>query len=58
MSNTGHSDGAAAHRAFRCTFGPVRPVDLVWPPPDEDIDAFSVVHLGTRSSSRRNTIDA
>ena len=45
MSNTGHSDGAAAHRAFRCTFGPVRPVDLVWPPPDEDIDAFSVVHL-------------
>ena len=44
MSNTEHPAGAA-HRSFRCTFGPVREVDLVWPPPDADIDAFSVVHL-------------
>ena len=44
MSNTEHPAGAA-HRLFRCTFGPVREVDLVWPPPDADIDAFTVVHL-------------
>ena len=44
MSNTEHPAGAA-HRSFRCTFGPVREVDLVWPPPDADIDAFTVVHL-------------
>ena len=44
MSNTEHPAGAA-HRSFRCTFGPVREVDLVWPPPDADIDAFSIVHL-------------
>src|SRR4051812_17586381 len=44
MSNTEHS-GGAAHRSFRCTFGPVREVDLVWPPPQEDVDAFTVVRL-------------
>ena len=44
MSNTEHPAGAA-HRFFRCTFGPVREVDLVWPPPDAEIDAFSIVHL-------------
>jgi hypothetical protein len=44
MSNTEHP-GGAAHRSFRCTFGPVREVDLVWPPPDAEIDAFSIVHL-------------
>ena len=44
MSNTEHPAGAA-HRSFRCTFGPVREVDLVWPPADEDIDAFTIVHL-------------
>jgi hypothetical protein len=43
MSNTEHP--GAAHRSFRCTFGPVREVDLVWPPSDEDIDAFSIIHL-------------
>ena len=44
MSNTEHPVGAA-HRSFRCTFGPVREVDLVWPPPQADIDAFTVVRL-------------
>jgi hypothetical protein len=44
MSNTEHSVGGR-HRSFRCTFGPAREVDLVWPPTDEDIEAFSVVHL-------------
>jgi hypothetical protein len=44
MSKTEHSPGAA-HRSIRCTFGPVRDVDLVWPPTDEDIDAFSIVHM-------------
>ena len=50
MSNSGHS-GGATHRSFRCTFGPVREVDLVWPPPDEDMDAFSVVHLDGSDAS-------
>jgi hypothetical protein len=46
MSNSEHHDGAGEpHRPFRCTFGPVREKDLVWPPPDEDVDAFTVVQL-------------
>jgi hypothetical protein len=60
MSNTEHPAGGA-HRSFRCTFGPVREVDLVrppvdelvqpvvedlvWPPADEDIEACSFVQL-------------
>lgn len=46
MANSEHPDGAGEiHRPFRCTFGPVREKDLVWPPPDEDVDAFTVVRL-------------
>ena len=45
MSNNEHLEARDAHRAFRCTFGPVREMDLVWPPPDEDVDACAVVHL-------------
>jgi hypothetical protein len=59
MSNAEHPVGGE-RRSFRCTFGPVREVDvvwpaeepvwppaeeLVWPPAEEDIAACSVVHL-------------
>ena len=47
MSNTEHPAGGPP-RWFRGTFGPVRPVgevELVWPPTDEDIAAFSIVRL-------------
>ena len=47
MSNTEHPAGGP-HRWFRGTFGPVRPVrevELVWPPTDDDIAAFSIVRL-------------
>jgi hypothetical protein len=56
MSNTEHS--GAAHRSFRCTFGPVREVDLVWPPTDEDIDAFSIVHLDGSDAARPMRLDS
>jgi hypothetical protein len=46
MANSEHPDGAGeVHRPFRCTFGPVREKDFLWPPPDEDVDAFTVVRL-------------
>ena len=45
MSNSEHPAVAATPRAFRCTFGPVREVELVWPPSDEDLDAFTVVPI-------------
>ena len=46
MSNNEHSDGRGeAHRPVRCTFGPVRERDLVWPPSDADLDAMTVVRL-------------
>ncbi len=47
MSNTEHPAGGPP-RWFRGTFGPVRPVrevELVWPPTDDDIAAFSIVRL-------------
>ncbi len=45
MSNNEHPEGSETHRAVRCTFGPVREMDLVWPPPDADLDACAIVHL-------------
>src|SRR5687767_4767773 len=44
MSNTEHPAGGAP-RSFRCTFGPVREVDLVWPPTDEYSAAITVVYV-------------
>lgn len=30
-------------KTFRCTFGPIRPTDFVWPPPPADLEGVSVV---------------
>jgi hypothetical protein len=51
MSNSEHPAVATTPRAFRCTFGPVRDVELVWPPADEDLDAFTVVPLVDESAA-------
>jgi len=51
MSKSEHPAVATTSRAFRCTFGPVRDVELVWPPSDEDLDAFTVVPLADESAA-------
>jgi len=51
MSNSEHSGTAPVPRSFRTTFGPVREVELVWPPSDEDLDAFTVVEVGDHEAA-------
>ena len=47
MRNASHSDTAAApNRSLRGRTQVTRPEDLVWPPPIEDLQAFSVIKVG------------
>jgi hypothetical protein len=52
MSKSEHPAEPSANRSFRCTFGPVREVDLVWPPPDEELDACALVDVEATEESR------